>query len=159
METDPYKILHKRNATKKELRAALADILRVPVPTWAEVDESLTSRCRTLFGMAYRTSTGQTYHFQAKDYKALAELTGKVADATAEKTPNATDGDIENAFIYFLKHLPPWYKGAGFSACIINSKFNEIIAQMKNGNGKTKQGGAGVSADYLDGIVRDLSGQ
>lgn len=120
MNTDPYKILHKRAAKKEELRAALACALGVPLPTWAKADESLVDRCRMLFSQAFAVATGNDYRFGAKDYKALTALVGKIADATSEKNPRATSADIENAFVWFLRHLPKWYRGAGFSVCIIN---------------------------------------
>ena len=153
---DPYKILSKRRARKEELRAALAQALGEPVPTWAEVDESLVARCRNLFAQAYEVATGNTYRFAAKDYKAIAALVGKVTDATTAKNPYAGREEIERAFIWLLKHLPRWYRESGFSACIINGKFNEIVAAIKHGEGQNNKPNTGVSAEYLEAIAKGL---
>ena len=155
--TDPVKTLHKRSATRDELRAALASALGLPLPTWAAADDDLNARCRSLFAWAYNVATGTTYRFQAKDYKALDALVNKITTAATEKNPGATPGDIERAFTWFLKNLPEWYRGAGFSACILNSKFNEIIAAIKNESKKPKKGGSGVSAGYAEQVLRDLA--
>lgn len=159
--TDPVKTLHKRSATRDELRAALASALGLPLPTWAEADDDLNTRCRARFCWAYSIAThNATYRFQPKDYKALDALVKKITDATTEKNPEATTDDVEKAFAWFLNNLPEWYRSTGFSACILNSKFNEIVAAIKNGkgHGKTNQPNLGVSAEYLAEIAGDLRG-
>lgn len=156
--TDPVKILNKKAASKDELRAALAAALGLPLPAWAEADDNLNTRCRRLFSQAFTVATGSTYRFQVKDYAALDALVKKITDATTEKNPASTTGDVELAFIWFLKNLPEWYRGAGFSACVLNSKFNEIVAAIKHGNKKPKKGGAGVSAGYAAQALQDLAG-
>ena len=122
----------------------------------AEVDESLVARCRNLFAQAYEVATGNTYRFAAKDYKAIAALVGKVTDATTAKNPYAGREEIERAFIWLLKHLPRWYRESGFSACIINGKFNEIVAAIKHGEGQNNKPNTGVSAEYLEAIAKGL---
>lgn len=151
---NPIKILNKRSATKAELREALAEALFEPLPQWAEVDDSLTANCRNYFSQEYRKATGFDYRYQPKDYKALSMLLGNIADATTAKNPQATNGDVYNAFTYFIDHLPEWYRNGGFSLCIINGKFNEIIASMRH----ERTNRAGVSEDYARGVLRDLRG-
>lgn len=155
--TDPFKILNKRSATKGELRAALAEALFEPLPQWAEVEENLTGKCRKYFADAFAQATGLAYNFQPKDHKALGALVGKIADAATAKKPDATSRDIFAAFTFFIDHLPQWYREGGFSLCIINSKFNEIIAQMKNGKGNEKGStGTGVSDAYAAAVLQGL---
>lgn len=154
---DPVKILYKRSASKVELRAALAQALGMPLPSWSATGYNLVQACRGYFSDRYSYVTDLEYSFGAKDHAALRGLVDKLSGAVSRKNPLANEHDVYNAFVYLIRNLPPWYQGAGFSLSIINAKYNEIIAQLKNErNNKKGAGKLGVSDDYLSALARDI---
>ena len=143
----PEKILNRKSASKAELREALATALGLPCPEWAKPANQVYATCRSLFAEMYEKHTGMDYSWQAKDAGCLNSIIKKIY-GIAKSTE---DGSIIYGFEYMLRHLPAWYLEKGLSLCVLNSKFNEIISEIKNGS---KQGK--VSTDYKQRIFDDL---
>ena len=140
---DPLELLGKKTATKQELREALAQVLGVETPDF-EADKNRTQTpfkpCLNVFLEQYKKVTQLDYAVTSRDGKALAEIIGKI-----EKIAK---NDVVNTFTYIITHLPQWYVENGFSLIIINSKFNEILASVKQQ--KT------ISYGYKESILNDL---
>ena len=139
----PIEVLHKKNATKPQLRCALAESLGVEwqEPTEPQGDETPFKQCLNFFLSEYKTATKLDYAFSPKHGIALSNILKKIEKVT-------TTGDVTATFMYLIKHLPNWYKENAFSLCVINSKFNEIIATIKT-NKK-------VSDGYKQQIITDI---
>ena len=144
------KILNKKTASKAELRSALAESLGVELPSFFEKEtETLFKKCKSYFMEKYYLDTNLDYYWVAKDSLSLSMIIKKLYGVSKNKC----EYSIFNSFKYLILHLPKWYIENGFSPCVINSKFNEIIKIIKN-NGKQK---STVSEDYKARIIRDLS--
>lgn len=140
----PIDVLNKNNATKAQLRAALAEALGVPytdTDSQKGEDNAAFKPCLNAFLERYKQVTKLDYTIAAKDGKALKSIISKINMIT--KT-----GDTTGTFTYLVKHLPKWYIDNGFSLVIIDNKFNEIIASIK----ASKR----ISDGYKQQIVGDL---
>jgi len=139
----PIEVLYKKNATKLQLRCALAESLGVE---WSETKkdndvETPFKQCLNFFLEEYKATTKLDYAFSPKHGIALKGILTKIEKVT-------TTGDVVATFMYLIKHLPKWYKENAFSLCVINSKFNEIIATIKT-NKK-------ISDGYKQQIITDI---
>lgn len=143
----PLQVLNKKNASKEQLRAALAEALKVeyiPPEPKNKDDNPLFKPCLNVFLNQYKKVTGLDYNVTPKDGKALKSLINKVTKIT-------TTGDVEGTFNYIIVYLPAWYVKNAFSLSVIDSKFNEIIAAIRNSKNT-------VSHGYKQRIVHDLFG-
>lgn len=140
----PIDVLRKVNATKAQLRKALAEALGVPYVEPAakqEQEQQYFKPCLNAFLMRYKEVTKLDYNFTAKDGKALKSIIEKIKNIT-------TTGDVTATFTYFIKHLPEWYVKNAFSLTVIDNKFNEIIASIRSSKN--------VSDGFKQRIVNDL---
>lgn len=130
----PIDVLHKKNATKTQLRIALAEVLGVEL-TQIELEQKPQTdfkKCLDFFLEDYKKTTGIDYSFSTKDGVALKSIIVKIEEITTINDPVTT-------FFYLIKHLPDWYKKNAFSLTVINSKFNEIISSIKVQSSKTQK--------------------
>jgi len=88
-------------------------------------------------------SRGSSYEYAAKDYVALKQIKGKLKRAVEKSGREGTEDVVLQSWQVVLERLPPWYLTQGLSLPIINSKFNELITEIKN-----KQGAA-ISPEQL----------
>ena len=146
----PEKILHKKGATKRELRAALAEALGVSCPDFEHPVQTTFNSCKNLFEGYYEQKTGLDYSWSAKDSGSLSQILKKLHGIAKQKHEYA----LIMSFEYLLQHLPQWYVEKGLSLAVINSKFNEIISEIKNGQSGSQK--SSISDSYKAGILRDL---
>ncbi|MBC6425210.1 MAG: hypothetical protein GDA51_01800 [Ekhidna sp.] len=139
---DPLKILYRKSSSKAELFRALAEALQVPCPAWGHPKATVFARCRLFFLERYEAHTGVEYAWAAKDAGCLQSIVKKIYGIAKERE----DDHIVSAFEYLISRLPSWYVAHGFSLCVINSKFNEIISEIKNGSSQNRSAG---NADTL----------
>lgn len=111
-----------------------------------EQDQSVFKTCLNAFQTAYKNQTGLDYSFQAKDGVALAGIIKKVSALIG------TDAHVVTTFTMLINKLPEWYRTNAFSLPVINGKFNEIVATIKQNKNKPKD-------EYKERIARDLTGQ
>ncbi|OWP79936.1 hypothetical protein BWK63_13695 [Flavobacterium covae] len=139
----PIEILYKKNATKAQLRYALAECLNVEwhEPTENTAPQTTFKQCLKYFLNEYKTATQLEYAFSPKHAIALKGILTKLERVSATE-------DVTETFMYLIKHLPAWYKQNAFSLCVINSKFNEITATIKT-NKK-------ISNEYKQDIINSL---
>ncbi|MCT4613610.1 MAG: hypothetical protein N4A49_01895 [Marinifilaceae bacterium] len=140
----------KKSSTKKELRKALAFMLNIE---YCEIQkdtksESIFSQCKKIFTDSYLEHVEIDYYWQAKDSFALTQIISKL-----NRLVELKGGDTKTAFEYMINKLPKWYKDNAFSVTIINSKFNEIISEIKQSHESSK---APISSDYKQKIIGDL---
>jgi hypothetical protein len=79
------------------------------------------------------------YYWQAKDGKALKSIITKIKFRWRNKHgTEAGDQQVTDSFEWVLKNLPEWYRDK-WDTCTIESKFESIIKQIHENNGKPKQ--------------------
>lgn len=130
----------------------------------AQKKVTLQHRCRLYYEKVYQQTKGLDYYYAAKDANALKSILQKIQYLMTED-----EKDDENklyaaytAFInaiFYGSHVDEWIKDNS-SLTIINSKFNEIYNQIKNGHGKqgtnrSGKGNARISADYVQKTMRE----
>lgn len=143
------KILNSRKASKEQLRSALAAALGVDYKPFEEKTETLFAQFRDIFLENYRLDTDVEYSFTAVDGRSLAQLVFKVKALLS----NPANETIVATWRQLLLKLPEWYKKNGYSLPVINSKFNEIVASIK----QNKDGKQGITDDYKARILGDLT--
>ena len=85
--------------------------------------------------------------------KSLKSLLAKIKKSFEDKfKQDAKDDDLINGFRLILNHLPEWYKTNAFSIAVINSKYSEIISQIKNGQSSSKNKG-GFDLDKAHDLI------
>lgn len=145
-------ILKNPKSSKAKLREALAFALGVEYvqENTTERKQGVFTRCMKEFCDAYQNYSGLPYVFSPKDGKALKELIEKVKMIGS---PNCTsDETVVSTFVMLILKLPEWYKKNNFSLPVVNSKFNEIIASIKqNGNEQS-----GISNDYKNRVAERI---
>lgn len=143
----PLEILNTRNASKYQLRAALAQALCVDLPDFGEEPpKSLFVELRDVFCNAYYAKTGIEYRFAARDGKALKELQAALVGMFPDKE--------RDTFAAMLENLPEFYRTKAFTLSAINNNLNAIIASIRTDG--TKQG---ASSSYTERLAATLRGE
>ena len=133
-------------ATKPQLREALRVALRLPEEQVEDQPpRNVFKACLNAFQMAYKQHTGLHYQLAAKDAVAMAAIMKKL-----QKLAPGTD--VVEMFTALVAKLPEWYVKNAFSLPVINGKFNEIVAAIR----QTKKQN---NDEYKERIARDLTGK
>lgn len=141
------KLLNDRKASRDELRRAIAFLLGMPYQTASKQDgKTLFKQCSETFGQVYKEHTGVDYFFAQRDGIALSEILKKIG----AMTDTGSDDEVATTFSALLLNLPEWYKKNAFSLRVINSKFNEIVASIRN------EGKKGVTDSFKRQTISDL---
>ena len=144
------KILNNPKSTKEQLRAALASALGVKYAEAAK-PKSLFTLIKEVFCEEYKRHAKVDYSFTAKDGKAVSSLIKKLTNLCQ----HSDEKELLNTFQMLIKQLPQWYKDNAYSLSIIDSKFNEIVASIKNGTNKKDTGG--ISSDYKEQLAARIA--
>lgn len=142
---EPLKILHKKGASKAELREALAAALGVACPPLdGAAAPNDMQQMRRIWADFYQKQTGMEYQFAIRDNIALKDLEKMIT--------NISQGNAPNTWQVMLEKLPEFYKTKALSLPAIKSGFNAIVAAIKLNNGNKQ----GVSNDYAQRIADTL---
>lgn len=91
------------------------------------------------------------YYWGAKDAVAMKQLIEKLKFQRSEKNMSISDDDVIDALKYLLGHITdPWIL-KNFTVPTINSKFNEILTQIRNGNRNDRK----LNKDELARAIED----
>jgi hypothetical protein len=135
------RILNSTGAGKADLRQALSFALGVK-PVGAGKEKTAFTECKGIFLDTYQAHTSAGYYFAAKDAGALGQIMVKI-----EHMNDSDEADLTKAtFEALMKNLPKWYRDNAFSLAVINSKFNEIVAEIRKKDGKASNADNGISA-------------
>lgn len=98
---------------------------------------TIIHRCRLAFEQHYLQKKGEQYYYEAKDANAIKHIIDKIKSKLPEEDKNNEDAIAFNfdAFIQAILNsgrVEKWIID-NFSLPVINSKFNEIYSQLKNG--------------------------
>jgi len=104
---------------------------------------TLFSRARDAFCDRYRAINHSGYYWTAKDAGALKQLLNKIRSKMVERQMDDTDDAVVESLIIFLGSITEKWYLSNFSVSILNGKFNEIYAGIRQH--ATGNQGAGVS--------------
>lgn len=91
------------------------------------------SKARELFEARFREIFSEEYYWTAKDASAMKQLLGKLEFQRRQKEMPTDESSLLYAFQVFLSSIRERWICENFSLSVINSKFNEIISQARNG--------------------------
>ena len=117
--------------------------------------------CRKIFLDFYLQHRDLECRWNGVDGKHLNLLLGKIKAAMRKTNPDPTPIEIQDAWRIILEKIPllsdQWYFNH-LSIAIINTKFDDIIYQIKNINGNTnsKKGQADIRAKERANHIHDL---
>lgn len=101
-----------------------------------QLNKELFNEAKKKFFDFYKNKTGEDYYFTAKDAGNLKQLIKKIEFKLKEKNvPQKKEKVVESLEIILNRIQDKWILD-NLSISIVNSKFNEIITQAKNGNTK-----------------------
>jgi len=112
---------------------------------------TLHTVCKNLFIEKFKQLFGEEYYWEAKDGANLNPIIKKIRFNREKKEMPIDDESISVAFSLFLDSITDKWLLENFSIPNINSKFNEIISQAKNG--RTKQQNTRPSPSELEAAV------
>jgi hypothetical protein len=141
IEEDKKNVTHYETITERSCNAPKVKISKVKeskennIP--AEV-KKLRLDCREFFLQYYATVKGENYYWLAKDATALNSLLAKIKSKIIEKNGFSEEREIYTSYKLILENISDKWILDNYSIPNINSKFNEIIIQIKNkANGAT----------------------
>lgn len=102
-------------------------------------ESGLNSKARILFEKHYKDIFSADYYWTAKDAGNMTDLLSKLKFQRQQKNLPLSDDDILSALQYLLGSIKEGWIFNNFSVCVINSKFNEIVAQLRNEQNKLKK--------------------
>jgi len=97
-----------------------------------EEDKNLFNELKLVFIEKYRQLKSTEYYFTAKDAGQLQQIQNKLKVLNRNNNEN-----LREIWEYILDNLSGWVLD-NLSIPILNSKFNEIVAQAKNKGGRTE---------------------
>ena len=135
------------------------------IPRQSGITEAVESR--VVFEKEYMTKNGIAYYYSPKDSSALKQMIGKIRMFMPDEDKNNDDALEYNftAFIHAILNsgkVEKWVLD-NFSLPVINSKFNEIYAQLKNGTSRQQPNNGSdpncrITRDWLEERLRQASG-
>lgn len=130
---------------------------------------SIVTECRRHWEENYKQSKGVEYYYTAKDAAAVKQILDKIRFCMPEAERDHEDIVLANfkAFanaIFYGDRIDGWLRD-NLSLSIINSKFNEIHNQLRNGksrkdtNNSSNADDRRVSKDFLAELMRAAGGK
>lgn len=139
----------------------------ITLPDGSVREVTINTHCRLIFEEIYLQKKGTEYYFEGKDAGAISRLIKKIQ----AKMPLEEKDDYNyvannfKVFIYAIFNsgrVEKWIID-NLSLSIINSKFNEIYAQLKNGTSRQQTNNGSdpncrITRDWLEEKLRQASG-
>lgn len=108
------------------------------------VDKSVFNHCRNY----WLAQVHEGWHFNAIQGTALHDIISKLKASIKKSGDQVTDKKIITAFEVMMQALPEWFQDKELN--VINSKYNEIVTQIKNSkNGTTNNPRANAYANSI----------
>lgn len=104
------------------------------IPPTPPKGEGLNFKSRSLFEKYFSSTFGSDYYWTAKDAGAMSQLLQKITFSRTQKEMPVDDDSMLYALQILLSSIKEGWIFENFSVTNINSKYNEIVAQARNGN-------------------------
>ena len=115
--------------------------------------KEINSKARLLFEQHFRETFGADYYWTAKDAGAMSQLLNKLKFQREQKKMDVSDDSLLYALQYLLSSVKEGWIFDNFSVTNINSKFNEIISQARNGSNRKTDTEPDESSASIQSIV------
>lgn len=115
--------------------------------------KEINSKARLLFEQHFRETFGADYYWTAKDAGAMSQLLNKLKFQREQKKMDVSDDSLLYALQYLLSSVKEGWIFDNFSVTNINSKFNEIISQARNGSNRKTDTEPDESSAGIQSIV------
>ena len=93
-------------------------------------------KARFLFEDYFKKTFSDSYYWTAKDAGAMSQLLKKLRFQREQRQMDVSDESLLYALQYLLSSIKEGWIFDNFSVTNINSKFNEIVSQARNGNNR-----------------------
>lgn len=125
---------------------------------------TITHRCRLVFEQQYLQKKGEDYYYTPKDAQAIKQLLNKIKSKMPDEEKD-NEESLETNFTAFIQAIlnsgkvEKWVLD-NLSLPVINSKFNEIYAQLKNGTSRQQTNNGSdpncrISRDFIERTMRE----
>lgn len=121
------------------------------IPPTPPKGDGLNAKARSLFESHFRETFGSDYYWTAKDAGNMSQLLQKLKFQREQKQMDLSDDSVLYALQYLLSSIREGWIFENFSVANINSKFNEIVSQVKsvyNGNNRSYYTSKQEANDY-----------
>lgn len=98
--------------------------------------KEINSKARFLFEEYFKKTFFDSYYWTAKDAGNMSQLLQKLTFSREQKQMPVDDASVLYALQVFLSSVKDGWLLENFSVANLNSKYNEIIAQAKNGKNR-----------------------
>ena len=115
--------------------------------------KEINSKARFLFEEYFRKTFSNSYYWTAKDAGAMSQLLNKLKFQREQKQMDVSDDSLLYALQYLLSSIKEGWIFDNFSVTNINSKFNEIISQARNGSNRKTDTEPDKSSAGIQSIV------
>lgn len=133
------KVISEKDQALNEALARIKDLeekIAQSKPAKPKRPKGLNTNARKAFEEYFRNTFGEEYYWTAKDAGNMSQLLQKLTFSREQKQMPVDDASVLYALQVFLSSVKDGWLLKNFSVTNINSKFNEIVAQAKNGNNR-----------------------
>ena len=133
------KVISEKDQALNEALARIKDLeekISQSKPAKPKRPKGLNTNARKAFEEYFRNTFGEEYYWTAKDAGNMSQLLQKLTFSREQKQMPVDDASVLYALQVFLSSVKDGWLLENFSVANLNSKYNEIIAQAKNGNNR-----------------------
>ena len=133
------KVISEKDQALNEALARIKDLeekISQSKPAKPKRPKDLNTNARKAFEEYFRNTFGEEYYWTAKDAGNMSQLLQKLTFSREQKQMPVDDASVLYALQVFLSSVKDGWLLENFSVANLNSKYNEIIAQAKNGNNR-----------------------
>lgn len=133
------KVISEKDQALNEALARIKDLeekISQSKPAKPKRPKGLNTNARKAFEEYFRNTFGEEYYWTAKDAGNMSQLLQKLTFSREQKQMSVDDASVLYALQVFLSSVKDGWLLENFSVTNLNSKYNEIIAQAKNGNNR-----------------------
>ena len=131
------KVISEKGQALNEALARIKDLeekISQSKPAKPKRPKGLNTNARKAFEEYFRNTFGEEYYWTAKDAGNMSQLLQKLIFSREQKQMPVDDASVLYALQVFLSSVKDGWLLENFSVANLNSKYNEIVAQAKNGN-------------------------
>ena len=150
------KVISEKDQALNEALARIKDLeekIAQSKPAKPKRPKGLNTNARKAFEEYFRNTFGEEYYWTAKDAGNMSQLLQKLTFSREQKQMPVDDASVLYALQVFLSSVKDGWLLKNFSVTNINSKFNEIVAQAKNGNNRKSDTEPDKSSAGIKSIV------
>lgn len=134
------KVISEKDQALNEALARIKDLeekIAQSKPAKPKRSNGLNANARKAFEGHFRNTFGEEYYWTAKDAGNMSQLLRKLTFSREQKQLPVDDDSVLYALQVFLSSVKDGWLLENFSVTNLNSKYNEIVAQAKNGKNQS----------------------